>query len=440
MTRRWRLGLGVAIVTLLVGATLAISLVVAGDDDDAADPRYSRPHVVRQAGGDEEAPQRADEADRRVTVAPSAPAVPLAEGVARSVEFDGRVTDLAAATLEITRTISVDGAVTDEAGAAKGTGTLTISSGRIRLAGRIDLQGRPLVITPTSARLTDYHVMLGGPIDVDADHLTFRREQKRGDPPQQEEALPGHHAAVRIPGDGKVTVTGFSDAVWHDPPADLALRGGNRTTLSWSGSGAVRGDTGTALAGQRLGVKAHAVVGQLHRDPGGMTLRADGELLQAYVDGLPRVPSAGRVDVKARPGVVAPGASGWFTWAPTNTSAFDMTIIRIHPANDQGRWVHLRLESLPSMCGGEGCPQVGGDTGELGRPQRRGLFGIGDDPDPINAVIIPHTGDERDISFTVPQGTPEGAYEIALVLEGNFDPITVRIPFEVRNPPPTTTR
>ncbi len=80
------------------------------------------------------------------------------------------------------------------------------------------------------------------------------------------------------------------------------------------------------------------------------------------------------------------------------------------------------------MCGGEGCPARGGDTTGL----RRGK--------PINAIIIPGTGDERDIRFSVPANAALGRHQLILMVEGNFDPIRVVVEFDVVDPPPTTLR
>jgi hypothetical protein len=53
-------------------------------------------------------------------------------------------------------------------------------------------------------------------------------------------------------------------------------------------------------------------------------------------------------------------------------------------------------------------------------------------------VIIPGTGDERDINFTVPVDAPVGKRQLVLVVEGNFDHVRVAVEFEVVEPPATT--
>ncbi len=46
-------------------------------------------------------------------------------------------------------------------------------------------------------------------------------------------------------------------------------------------------------------------------------------------------------------------------------------------------------------------------------------------------MILPSTGDERDIRFSVPGNTPPGRHVLVLVVEGNFDPIRVEVPVQV---------
>ncbi len=130
--------------------------------------------------------------------------------------------------------------------------------------------------------------------------------------------------------------------------------------------------------------------------------------------------------MKAAPGQVPRGGTGAFTWAPENDS--DMAITGIRPDNAEAGWISLGLLDLPAMCGGESCPARGGDATGF----RRGK--------PINAVIIPGTGDERDIRFGVPSTAALGRHQLALVVEGNFEPIRVVVEFDVVEPPQQTAR
>lgn len=55
-------------------------------------------------------------------------------------------------------------------------------------------------------------------------------------------------------------------------------------------------------------------------------------------------------------------------------------------------------------------------------------------------MIIPGTGDERDIRFLVPADAALGRHQLVLVVEGNFEPIRVVVAFDVVDPPPPTAR
>lgn len=46
-------------------------------------------------------------------------------------------------------------------------------------------------------------------------------------------------------------------------------------------------------------------------------------------------------------------------------------------------------------------------------------------------MILPGTGDERRISFDLPDGLPAGRHEMVVIVEGNFAPVTVRIPVTI---------
>jgi hypothetical protein len=88
-----------------------------------------------------------------------------------------------------------------------------------------------------------------------------------------------------------------------------------------------------------------------------------------------------------------------------------MAILAIHPVNAAAGNVHLGLLPMPPMFGGEAHALTGGDTG--------GLKGGG----AVDSLIARNGDDKRSIGYdALPPGTV-----LVLVVQGNFDPITVTV-------------
>lgn len=422
-------GLALAIVVLLVAG---LAFWTARRPDDGPDNRAGGGWVGRVGGepGDT-APATAPPANPEVAQQPAPANAPLVEVIrAASADYIGTIEAVTSVRFTAdAATGSISGKVTDAAGADLGQGTLRLGAGptafaspAITLDGQIDVDGNGVVLTEvtvTAAR---------GPLAIEGRGLVFQPMHEQGKPPPPERNL----------GDTKVTVTDGATAVdlgegkrWDDAPPELRLRDKGRSTLSWAGgAGRVVGPNREPItATKTLGVKADGLAGTITRTNQGLTIRAEGRLRQAYADALPRIPARGRVDVKTTPAPLAAGAKGRFTWAPTNTTDYDLAISRIRPGNDHGSWVNLALDHLPMMCGRPTCDRHGGVTDGLGKKGSGGFLAGG--AKRINCVILPGTGDERDITFDVPAGTPPGDYNLVLVLEGNFEPITVTVPVTV---------
>jgi hypothetical protein len=70
------------------------------------------------------------------------------------------------------------------------------------------------------------------------------------------------------------------------------------------------------------------------------------------------------------------------------------------------------------MFGGEQHAPIGGDTSGMGDQGR--FFG---GPDAIDSFIGVGDADRRDLSLSVPVGTPPGVYPIEIAIEGNFESV-----------------
>lgn len=354
---------------------------------------------------------------------------PTAEATARAVAYEGGIVDLPSLTLAGAPRLRTHGEVADAAGAPLGKGSLAAAGGTLGLAGAglaVDLAYGELRLAGGTARLLhrapgfSLATVAAPRLIVTATTLSFTP-----DGASQPRQLAGPVTVVVDGGTSDVEATG--DVEWTDPPPVVRLEGRRaRTTLSWAGTGVVRSGDMEHRAGY-LGIKASSLRGSAERTGADVRLVVDADLLQVYADGVPKLPGKGRVRVKSRPGKVPRGTGGSFTWAPENDGHTDFVMTRIRPGNAEAGWVSLGLDPLPAMCGGEPCPKLGGDTSGF----RKGR--------PINAVIIPGTGDERTISFLVPIDAALGAHRIVLVVEGNFEPIEVVVEVDVVEPPPTTT-
>lgn len=413
----------------LIGVLLAVALVALGvqlasTDDEDEDGAGDGVGVV---GGDAGAGSAGAGAGRAV----SGERRPTLEAAARSVLFQGTLTDLAELRLSGSPGASFSGEVIDGGGRSLGNGTLIARGPELAFAGtalRVELDSDgELRLAGDEVRFLNaapgfdlLAVRSRGRITLIAPTITFSADDRAGAEPVAllgpVTLVPGGSAAsgVRVMSQGP-------DLLWVGAPAALRLTGvdRSRTTLSVAGTGIVRAE-GQEHQSVHLGVKASSMDVTATRPPGApVQLRGDANLLQVYRDGLPVLGARGRVRVKARPGPVMQGGRGWFTWAPENDGSTDMTITRVRPDSPDASWVSLGLARLPVMCGGEECPRHGGDTTGFTRGKA------------INSVIIPGTGDERDISFTVPADAALGKHQIAMVVEGNFEPVRVVVEFEV---------
>jgi hypothetical protein len=323
----------------------------------------------------------------------------------------------------------IPGTVKDAAGADLGPGTLRLGAGPAALAalgividGQLDADAGGVTITAATIRV------VAGDLTVGGHGLVFQPNTPAGKPTPPSRNLGDTTVTVTNPG---VTVDLGGAKRWENAPAYLILSSRERSSLSWAGGlGRVLGVNGRPItATGTLGLKADGLTVELSRSPQGIDLAGEGRVRQVYADGLPRLQAKGRVDIKRPPNPTAPGSKGQFTWAPTNTTDYDLAISRIRPANEHAKWVNLALDQLPMMCGRPTCDRLGGNTDGLGRAGSGGFLTGG--AKRTNAVILPRTGDERSISFDVPTGTPPGDYNLVLVLEGNFAPITVTVPVKV---------
>jgi hypothetical protein len=238
----------------------------------------------------------------------------------------------------------------------------------------------------------------------------------------------GHLYESARPVRSPVTVTNvylaLQSAAWGDAPDAVSLQPSDeRTFVSWTGSGTVSVPGRPPSAGRHIGLSGDHIAAEVRRIPQGAAITGRAHVHQLYVNGVPQLPTTAEVIVKHAPRMYSLH-SGAFSWAPTNRGATDLVITGIAPASDAARWVELGLEPVPALCGDPDyrCPfrAIGGDTS--------GFQG----GDPITSVIRPYAGDEREITFNVPPGTPPGAYRLAFEFRGNFRTfvfaVTVNVP------------
>ena len=361
--------------------------------------------------------------DQGSTTSAAPPLPPTIEGTARAIAFEGGLVDVEAARLRGATAATVLGSkIGDAAGASKGRGQVIAKGGDIEVTGpSLDMTffgdlrlgaGSPAFVHGRS--MFEFLQIRAGSVTLSAPELAF---SPTGSATSEPIAGP---VKVTVLKDQYLGVRADGNVDWVNPPSAFHFVRGTRArpTMSWSGDGVVRSD-GREHRARHLGVKAWELDVSVERTGATYLMRGSARLLQVYTDGVPQLAAKGRVRIKSRPGSVARGERGWFTWAPENDGATDFTITRIRPDSPAAAWVSLGLARLPAMCGGEACPARGGDTSGL----RSGK--------PIDAVIIPGTGDESDVSFGVPLDAPLGRHQIALVVEGNFEPIRVVVDVDV---------
>ena len=415
--------LGALIVVLLLVAAFAIGTRFgdrdAGGDVAAVDPTPTAPG----APGEQ-------------------PSAPLGEGVpgaapgTATFNVNGRSVVVDEATMELQSlslrpkgddaTLRFAARVHDASGRDLGVGTVAVT-GLATVKGQLTLAA-VFTVTPATVvlgvdELDSPEVKAAAVATVDGASITFARHRADG-PPDAATAVAG---PLRLEEGALMSIA--PGAEWTSAPAEASIEGRGRTTMSWAGSSEVKLRDGRTIASGFGGVKGTALRTTVRRDAGAVIASGEVHPQQIYADGLPQLAANAGVSIKQAPRPLRSGAGGEFTWAPFNGGATDMVMTRIRPGNDLARSINLALEKLPAMCGAEACPfgARGGDTAGFGN--RGGFFGGG--ASPINAVILPGTGDERRISFDLPNGLPPGNHEMVVIVEGNFEPVTVRIPLTV---------
>jgi hypothetical protein len=421
--RRRHKVLGVLIVVLLLAAAFAAGTRF-GDGRDGDDVVASEP-----------TPTTATPAGEQPT-APVAGGVPGAAPGTATFNVNGRsvVIDDGAVRLDTLSlrpkgdgtTLRFGGRVRDGSGRDLGSGTVAVT-GLATVKGDLTLSS---VLTVTAGGVSlgvdgsaDPQLQASGATTVDGASMTFARHRDDG-PPEEPAPVAG---PLRVEEGAPMSIT--AGAEWTSPAAEVTVDGSGRTTVSWAGSSEVKLADGRSITSGFGGVKGTGLRITFRREGGAVIASGELQPQQVYADGLPQLSASAGVSIKSAPRPVRSGGGGEFTWAPFNSGATDMVMMRIRPGNELARSINLALEKLPPMCGAESCPfgERGGDAAGFGN--RGGFFGGG--ASPINAVILPGTGDERRISFDLPNGLPPGNHEMVVIVEGNFEPVTVRIPLTV---------
>jgi hypothetical protein len=236
-------------------------------------------------------------------------------------------------------------------------------------------------------------------------------------------------------GDQPVAEISGANLEWTDAPSQLTVRADRvRHDLSWAGTGHIIGG-GVDVAPEFNGLRLTAVDATITRHGASSDVNGTAAVVQVYADGLPKLRTTASIGLRQDAGgifrvpealTVPAGQRGRFIWAPRNTGRADMNILRIRPASPDASWVAVRLETAPPMWGGEPHAGVGGDTTGLSAQGSGGLF-RSDKAARIDATLGSGKADRREIAFDVPGGAVRGQHVLRVVLEGNFDPITVEV-------------
>ena len=351
-----------------------------------------------------------------VATFPSGSNLVTLDGNARSVETTSAVGGLSSVHLAGSSVLTGSGDVIDHSGRHLGTGTLrtagsdlVVAGPGIQLSARLRVQPGQVTITGGSATLT-----LAAPSTVTASSLTFQPPA----PPASSTTNPPVATTVPPPFSvaGPVTIAAGSVSVagtslrYVDAPIDIKLTP-SEADLSWAGTGSISTASGRIEA-PYLGVRAQQLDVSLHRGSGSVAVRGTGLALQAFANGVPQLRTPASVEIlstHATTGFL--GHRPAFAWTPRNLgSTYDMAILRIRPGNSAAGGVHIGLRPMPPMFGGEPHALVGGDTS--------GLKG----GDAIDSLIARHGDDKRSVGYDAAAGV-----QLVLIVEGNFDPITVTI-------------
>ena len=342
-------------------------------------------------------------------------------GQARSVETTSALAGLATIHLSGPSVLTATIDVTDAAGHHLGTGGVKAVGNDVVVTGPgLTVRGR-MRIQPDQVTLNDgasgaVALDLPARSTIAAGTITFQ-------PPSPPASAASTAPATTLPpppvtlsgpiavGSGSIEVTG-SSLRFTDAPAEMQLAS-PEADFSWAGSGSITTATTAPLQAAYLGVRAQRLNVSVRRSPAAVDVGGTALALQAFADGLPQLRTSARVDIAS-----AHAATGLlnqkraFVWTPRNLgSTFDMAILRIRPANAAAAGVHIGLLPMPPMFGGEPHGLTGGDTTGL----KGGIA--------IQSLIARHGDDKRSIGYDAPPGV-----QMELILEGNFDPITVSVP------------
>ncbi len=346
---------------------------------------------------------------------PSGNLVTLA-GQARSLETTAPLAGLTSVHLTGASELTGSGDVVDRTGRDLGSGTLrvvgtdvSVTGPGIQLSSRVRVQ--PGQVTVGATTLT-----LAGLSTISAAIMTFQPSPPPSPPPSS--TAPGPTTTIPPPVQvsgpvrvqaGTFQITGTSLRL-VDAPTDLHLTS-SETDLSWAGTGAITTGAGPIQAGY-LGVRAQQLDATVRRGPAAVDVRGTALALQVFANGVPQLRTPARFDVlstHATSGFL--GKRRAFVWTPRNLgSTYDMTILRIRPGNPAAGNVHIGLQPMPPMFGGDAHALVGADT--------RGLKS----GDLIDSLIARNGDDKRTIGYDGPAGV-----NLVLIIEGNFDPIVVSV-------------
>ncbi len=348
------------------------------------------------------------------------------DGQARSVETTATVTGLSSVHLTGSSNLTATGDVIDQHGRDLGSGTLraagndlTVTGTSVQLSSRLRVQPGP--VTVNSGPSGGIGVAFSGTATIASAQLTFQPPPPAPPPPVvatgSPTALP---ATTTVPPPvavaGPVTFRGSGVQIAGaglalvNAPADLSVASGE-ADLSWAGTGAITTATGP-LQATYLGVRGQQLQVTLHRGGGVVDLHGTALALQAYANGVPQLRVPARVDIVSSGATTGfLGRRHAFVWTPRNLgNSYDMAILSIHPGNAAAGGVHIGLQPMPPMFGGETHALVGGDTAGL----KSG--------DAIASLIARHGDDKRSVGYDAPPGVP-----LVLVVQGNFDTITVTV-------------
>jgi hypothetical protein len=329
----------------------------------------------------------------------------------RGIETDAAVVGLSSVTLQGRTTITIPGSV--------GEGTDVIQGQATASGSRVGVQGDGItleagllirpdgVVLDSGAGVFRPSLKTTGQVELLGDEIMFTS----GD---QTRRYVGS-LTFRASGPGDVR---FDDQEvrWIDAPKSLSMKDEARTFTSWAGQGTVNVG-GRDLSDEFGAIAARDLTAMVERTDESVRLSGTAQAEQVYLDGTPQLITKASVDLVQVREETSSGAELELTWAPRNVGAFDMVMMRISGVGPASSWLSLGLEPAPYEFGGEKRPPMGGRTPGF----RRGGT--------IRSVLPPGDADRRDITVSVPSGTPPGSYVADVLIEGNFPSVSAQ--FEV---------